>query len=841
MPVTESPAIGPGPIGRDAESAILAAALEVDRPVVAVGEPGIGKTTLLRWAAAASGRQLFEGGALATLSWMVNLPLQRALGEPVTGDTVLVQDQVEAAVGSGILLLDDLQWADPSTVEVVIALVGRIGLLTAVRRGDPASGPVLSRLAAAGFLELPVGGLDAAACSELVRAVRPDASPTLVRSLQERTGGNPLLLGEIASAGTATASLRMAMSARLRQLDVPGRHGFGLLAVAGRPLPAAVLGRPAVKGLLEADLVRVDGESIGVRHSMLAEMALEDFAADEIRELHHTLADQLTAPGERARHLAGAGRPGEALVAAVAAADESEVLGERAENLALAATCAAGPTADALLLRAAQALGDADDWPRMVAVLERITGTDPAVRAEALLLRARSAWSAGDAGGLAAALREGLELVAGTGSAAEVKLRIEYCRVPIFVETDVDRSITVSRGAVELADRTGIERARARYFYGTALAVADVPGWEDTLTEAIGMARAAADTQTELLAANNLISAHESSGSPAKARILTHDMVARCRELGVGRWEQGFRVNLMNLDMHAGRGALVLEEGEALNMATLDARAADVVLESTCLVLVDLGRFDEARHRLAAAPADDGNELGAVIREWVAAEIDLWDGRPGRAAEHAAAFLDRIPPGNPNRVFGQVTRAWALFDQGCDPGPAIEAQARPMLFGSPLETQGLRLAQLGDHQTAAGLFDRAAAYWAPYHRRGELRCAWAAAESVRRSGRTEQAVDRLETIEAIADELDFIPLGNRVRRSLRAAGSRRSAPRAGSRTGLTGREQEILELVAIGLSNPQIAGRLGISRHTVVTLTGSACAKLGAATRAQAAAMVVKT
>jgi len=77
------------------------------------------------------------------------------------------------------------------------------------------------------------------------------------------------------------------------------------------------------------------------------------------------------------------------------------------------------------------------------------------------------------------------------------------------------------------------------------------------------------------------------------------------------------------------------------------------------------------------------------------------------------------------------------------------------------------------------------------------------------------------------------------RRSLRLAGVRRDAPRV--RTGaLTGRELEVLELVAEGLVNDEIARRLGIGRPTVVRLIRSAQQKLGAGTRAHAAALAVQ-
>jgi DNA-binding NarL/FixJ family response regulator len=57
---------------------------------------------------------------------------------------------------------------------------------------------------------------------------------------------------------------------------------------------------------------------------------------------------------------------------------------------------------------------------------------------------------------------------------------------------------------------------------------------------------------------------------------------------------------------------------------------------------------------------------------------------------------------------------------------------------------------------------------------------------------------------------------------------------------LTPREREILGLLADGWSGPEIAGRLVISIETVRTHIANATAKLGARTRVQAVALVVR-
>jgi DNA-binding NarL/FixJ family response regulator len=85
-------------------------------------------------------------------------------------------------------------------------------------------------------------------------------------------------------------------------------------------------------------------------------------------------------------------------------------------------------------------------------------------------------------------------------------------------------------------------------------------------------------------------------------------------------------------------------------------------------------------------------------------------------------------------------------------------------------------------------------------------------------------------IEAAAAGLVVAPASARS-----ALASRSSRPEAGA--SLTEREREVLALLAAGLPNRAIGGRLGISEHTVKTYVAAILDKLDAATRAEAVAI----
>ncbi len=810
------------------------------------GEAGVGKTSVIR--AATLEEKVVEGGALSTLSWIPYLALTRALErEPVGHDPWAVAAEVMSHVGPDrLLVLDDLQWAAPETLEVAVAVGGGSPLVAGVRTGTASGEETVRTLADGGFERVPLEPLGPEDSLGLVRSLRPGIGTETAASVVRRAGGNPLLLHELAS-GDPSADLRRSVSGRLRQLDPVAREAFALLALAGRPLPVRLLeamtGGPTVPALEAAGLVVPDGGVVDVRHALLAEVALAELGEDRRRELHLLLGDHVPDVGESARHLHLAGDGTRARGRALEAAATALRPGERAAHLRLAAMESRGTEADELRVEAAEALEAAHDWDGVFEVLDQVSGRDRRVAARAALVRARSAWSGGRLEELTGAVGAGLAAVEGDDDTElGLLLSAEACRGPIFVEGDYVAGAAAAR---EVLSRTTPEtpraRARAEYFLGTALAVMDSPDGVTHLEAAIAAARAVGDVSTEMTSGNNLVSYHESSGSPGLGADLAARMAARSDELGLGYWAASFAYQARQLDFHAGRYPGLVEAVEELARRPLDARSRDALLELHCLALVDVGRAAEAA-RLAEAGFDTvvPDAEGRSQAYWAAAEAALWGGEPRRAVRYAERVLSELPHSHVARGLAVVTLAWARFECGSRPGLAYPKPDRPMLLGVPHELAGLDAAFQGRWSTAVDELATAARLWAPYHVRGELRCEWAAAEMLRRTGEVEQAVTALTMLEKRCADIGQVPVLHRVQRSLRAAGERRQAPRSraeGAAGVLTGREREVLGLVAGGLTNAQIAARLGITRRTVVALIEAASSKLGAENRAQAAAL----
>ncbi len=325
-------AVVPGPapadegfVGRTAELAALDAAWAAadagrGTAVVVTGEPGIGKTRLVeafarRGAVAARwGRCPQVGGAPPYWPWqqiLGGLPDAAPGGEAgarfAVGLDVARRLRALARPAPLLVVLDDLQWADPDSVHVLEILLDQLRdlrlLLALTCRDDAAAEPALARvLARAGRVEgarrISLGGLAPAEVGRLAAAVRGQLPPAEeVAALADRTGGNPFFVAELAALGGGTgipAGVRDVLRLRLAALTAGAADVVAATAVAGREVAgvivAAALGRP---------LAGLDGE---VRRAVAAGV-LEEPAAGRLRVPHDLVREVVLAdlgPGRRA-------------------------------------------------------------------------------------------------------------------------------------------------------------------------------------------------------------------------------------------------------------------------------------------------------------------------------------------------------------------------------------------------------------------------------------------------------------------------------------------------------------------------------------------------------------
>lgn len=828
-------------VGRQAEVDELSDLLRGDRPVVVLGESGIGKTALLRECLAATTRRALFGGALASLSWMEYVPLARALGvRRLTGDPPAVAQKLRAKLGDdGTLALDDLHWADPGTLQVVELLADVVPMVAAVRSGAEGSDTLVERLERLGFLVFRLAPLAPEDAADLVRSLRADASDIAVSRLVRRCGGVPLLLTRLAGPkGEASESLRISLSSRLQRVSDEAADLFGLLAVIGRPVSLSLVDAPHVDELVGATLAVRRDDEVEVAHAVLADLAGARLSDDERRALHRRAAQLATDSGERARHLEASGDLDEARALALRAAAEAEERpAEASAHLAVAARCSVGQQADELRLRAANALLVALRHEDANRILDEVQATDAPTRAEVAILRSRAAWYLGDDDGFREALDVALrESQAGTPD-LQARALVERSRRSIFLDSDLEPGgVAQSHEALDVARAAGIPTARAEMLAGIAHYMADELDWRQHLESAFELARSEGDLDTELSTANNLITTHESAGDPAVGRALAAAMIERAEAVGMIGWQLQFRAMLLNLDLHAADYLGAVSQAVELLDEPLDARARAQIESSLAICLVDLGRTEIARQRVDELEGGPRRDLvGLDTIRWLQSEVELHGGRPASARDKAreAIELGMTDP------LASIVERWALFELGEDLGELPEPHAMPMFRAVQPESLGLSALARGDATTALPHFDKAAALYRPYHRRGEFRSMWGAAESARRAGDTGAAERRFIDLETELSARQMLPMLARVHKSMRAMGLRRSATRS-RRTAneLTGRQLEVMQLVVGGCTNAEIGRRLGISRSTVTELVGNAMHSMGATSRGQAAALL---
>lgn len=468
-------------VGREPEWAELLDALDEaahdGRIVVVEGEPGIGKTRLVeelrahvvaRGGSAVWGRSDEGGAAPALWPWLAPLRALAAtvpsvpaqLEELLTGGAAAVAGPAQAVQAQAIqyerfdamaevlavagadrpvaVLLDDLQWADAASLELLGHLAPRLpaGVLVVatlrrleVGRTDGVTDVLATIARRPGSRRLRLLGLAPVATAEILGRVQGrTVAPPVAAAIHERAEGNPFYALELARLldeegdlrGEVPASVGDVIRRRLTRLPEATLGLLGVGAVLGRDVEIDLLASAA-----ELDLDRaLDALDPAVAHRLLVEV---DDRPGHLRFSHalvrEVLVEDMTSLRRARLHL----KVADAMEARGAGVDDAEIL---ADHLWRAAPVGVGKRAAAALEQAAEVALHRVAYPAAEELLAK------AVQ----LRRATSATPADEEAELDAILR-----------LLEVARALRYFQ---GVETT-----DVMERAKELADRTGRRRA----------------------------------------------------------------------------------------------------------------------------------------------------------------------------------------------------------------------------------------------------------------------------------------------------------------------------------------------------------------------------------------------
>lgn len=501
---------------------------------------------------------------------------------------------------------------------------------------------------------------------------------------------------------------------------------------------------------------------------------------------------------------------------------------------------------------------------------------DPARVARLLLLRARLG---NQAGGGQADLRRALTLLApGPGDAAPAvtaaaepaeqlrgALLVELASAQMFSGDPAGAAVSAS-AALDAADRAGQHGdptlpARAHAMLGLAAADSDTtaamahfaaarsvspdPGtrltvavWESAVLVAAGQYEAAIEV-IQL----GLRAAHETFQFVEKGPVLTVKWVQALTALG--RWPEALDLieeTLTGQVPPLSRAVLLLCYAK-IKLAQGDPGAALASVEAAEPMLCQSGA--------AAQPG----WAGQYRLELAAVKADLAE--PDQAVDLLTDALTDADPGVHHHVMWPMLVAAARRAADLDePGPSAELRALAATLRCTTRPDAACQRTVTAALTGqADSWEQAAQAWhelrQPFERAQALLSA-ARARIV--AGNRANARTAFQAALTIARELDARPLAEQIQATARRAGlsladegagegagegAAESTVAAGPGTGsgLTARELDVLRLITAGLSNRQIGTELFISGNTAGVHVSRILAKLGAATRTQAAAI----
>lgn len=911
--------------------------------VLVHGEPGVGKTRLvsamteharlgghavlwgrcLRFGAASSPYlpfvAAFEGGLADGLPVDAG-DLQVLYGAAETAQPVPrgihVVDRVVARLveqGPVVLVVDDLQWADASSLDALAYLIAGMRhqplavLVTYRDTGLPDGHPLHAWLAdmlrMPGVQDLPLARLGEQETAEQLRhLLHGDPQAALVAQVWERSGGNPYLTELLAGAlepeadvlpEDIPAALRSALSAQWHAQEPDARTVTQVLAVAGRPVESGVLTgvvpgadvdaalhRAEVGGVVQRDR---DGR-VWFRHPLLADVLYATLLPDEVRRLHRTFVEVLSAgaasTGARVRadlalHQTGAGMLDEAFETSLAASveavrggalQEAVVLLRRAADLWDEVTPAVrarhGSLAALLADLAYQAflVGDVDGATAAVRRARALVDEreDPLLAARLVRIDVLTRHAAGEADPPLAESLRAVRLAAAEPDSAEYAHCLADYADHLMWSGEADEALRRATEAVAVAERADDDAVRSLALATLAMVQAQDPAAEELAREASRLAIAAGRRELDGVAAIALINVLDSQGRFAEAADTLAAAAGRCRGLALagllGTYAATYLLPLGRL----AEAQVILRDVLATRPGGMQAIQAR---EAALVVAVRSGELDAARLHL-----DRLRELAPDVEQRVAmhgpsalAEYLLAVGRPQEALDMLERTIARHSVAEPTYADGLLlwgARAAAALP-AAERGPGLDRvrserdkAAVPAFddrYRDPVQqavralydAESARCLAAPDvverWRTAVRLADAAGLRYDAAEARVRL------AEALLAGRHRQDAAGPLREAFAMTDEMgatrlseEIVSVATTARLGLDAPAQ--PDPVVADGHGLTGREREILGHLVAGRTYAEIARALVISEKTVSVHVSNLLRKTGTSSRVEAAA-----
>jgi DNA-binding CsgD family transcriptional regulator len=826
------------------------------------GEAGVGKTVLVRqFCVEHSDSQRIVWGACEPLFTPRPLAPFVDIGQATGGELEeLVTNgarphEIAAALTRElgeptILVIEDVHWADEASLDVLrltarkIATVQGLALVTyrddSLDRVHPLR-TVLGELAAdPAVARLRLEPLSPQAVAELAAPYGVDAD-----GLYRTTGGNPFFVTEVLASGDGEIphTVRDAVLARAVRLSPTARTLLDTVAITPPHSQLWLLERlapDAVQSLeecLSSGMLTADASGVAFRHE-LARLAIEEsLAPDRALALHQKALEALAAPPDGEPDLARLAHHADAANDTAAVLRFAPAAGERAASLGAHREAAA---------QFGRALRYAENLPieAEAGLLERrsyecylIDEFDESVEAEsraveryrelgdrlkegaALCALSRRIWCGGRTAEAAEASRSAVDLLEQLPPGRELALAYGVASAICLNSEDAEGTFAWGARALELAERLDYTEVvvYALNNMGTMrLLLGDAEGSE-MLDRSLDLAKQAGLDEPAGRAFIHFGWALSRNRAYDELEERMRVGIEFCNEHGLSLWELYLRVYRARSELDRGRW----DEAAETARFVLDQQRSATLLRTLALVVLALVRarrgdpdtwplLDEAH-----ALAETSEELQAIVpvaaaraeTAWLAGDIDP----AGEATEEA--FMS---------VQGK-TAPWAIGELACWRWRARVLEAPPPHAAEPYALQ------------IAGEASRAAERW------HELGCPYEAALALADSddeGDLRRALDELQ-------QLGARPAAALVARRLRERGARGlpRGPRPLTRqnpANLTPRELEVLGLVAEGLRNAEIAGRLVLSQKTVEHHVSAILRKLEVGSRSQAVSAAVR-